>query len=139
MEDNSEKASELQKDIDGLELEIEALKNIINNLNNFSETISSCIFKWEAQRYTYRYNPRLSSAMPNKFEGNSKKTANKIVNDAYSKMENNYTKANKISQGITSQISKLENVISEKNNKLSEKNEELRGYVYGPWPMPNTY
>lgn len=137
MEDNSEKTSELQKNIDCLEQEIQALKNIINNLNNFSETISSCIFKWEKQGYIYKL--ILSSAMPNRFEGNSKKTANKIVNDAYSKMENNYTKANKISQGITSQISKLENVISEKNNKLSEKNEELRGYVYGPWPMPNTY
>jgi len=116
----------IQNEIRALEQEIQSLDNKINTLENLLQEIGNCKLNWESQRYTYRYNPNLSSLpISNKFEGNYEKTSKKKLSEAYSKMENNYKKVDKLSKGIKSQISKLKDIKSGKNQELTNKNAEL--------------
>jgi len=122
--------SAIQNAIRVLEQEIQALKNKVNTLDKILQQIGNCKKEWQTQRYTYRYNPNLSSlSISNKFEGNYEKTSKKKLSEAYSKMEENYKKADELSQGLSSQISKLKGIIASKNQELSNKNAELRGYM----------
>ena len=129
---NNEKkdTSAIQNEIRGIEQDVENLENRIIILEKILEDIENCRKKWDSQRYTYRYNPNLSSTeISNKFEGNAQKTSKNMFNEAYKKMEDNYKKSEKLSAGIKTQISKLKTVISQKNRELSNKNAELRGYL----------
>lgn len=122
--------SALQNEIRNLESEIGSLQNKVNALNGLLQQIGSCKYMWDVQKQTYKYNPYFSSAsLLNKFEGNSQKTSKKMFNNACTKMDINYSRADNVSKELNNQIAVLRGVISQKNRELSNKYAELRGYI----------